>query len=731
MLVAPDHVLSAATAVAQDLSAPAAVAQEHDQDEAQEDVEFVELPPKQAQKARYPVGCSVLFFASVKETANATANAIANATSCQMGVVTAVGIDVDSSTRANCYRVLTGRQERYLKEDDLQFAPQTPVWLTLANTVPATQVPGIVLASDHAFDTRDGSLVRRYTVQGKHDSAQSPICYADISPNMLRFRQPETTVKEAPAPTPSQASTDASQPPPPPVTTLVIPSSSNSSTTALSYEALSETSDHQLVSLASSVKTEPSLATATETMLDTPVAMPPIKTETTTNEASTTILRRPKEYASSPLAAVNLQPNPFQYIEITDGHCIPRALQQLKSVAVRGGGDALKSHGCLSFHLQGYCPYGTTCRWAGTHRDLTNDQARAWEASLRPVMGPLGPILAQDPHTSPLKGPTESQLALYRAHGNGVAHNTQPNPFSSIDVGRHDHSLGMARSRILLDLQHRGQPIPLVFHQFCWNYHLCRTCRLGMSCPRVASHQDLTPHEAREVEHALGMVITPAGPIFAKLHHTTTVVSGGSPPSSRGQTNHHPNPFRRIVVGPGHSKNAILNFLKHNSIPSYRVLANVCLGYHLMGYCAFGHQCVGALYHTTLPAPRARHLEDSLGPLIDAHGILRDVPTWAPPLGHLTKTECLEATGKVSVENIASPDPVNNSKGHPMGIKKRPSMDEDEGLADITWKRTRRGKDWKDAGRASVPITSVKVESGVRSVSIPFDLSIAACSFGK
>ena len=687
-------------------------------------MEFYPIPPKRAAEARYPKGCTVLIAA------------VEGGTRCPpepAGVVLEVGIDLACESRSNCYKVLltkadtNDKEERYYKEDDLRFAPATPVWLTLANTVPKAEVRGVVQSGFRkvvSSDTKTNTGVWSYTVEVVLEG--NSICYADIRPELLRFRPPEPLLE-------------------PPLATLEFRSNARNS---ISSEALSESSDMpaaaadskkatsptprpSVVSLPS-IKTDPGLVGGQ--LLVPAAAMkthPPVQTTYIVSQSSLKLIPRPKSYTQYFDTNVNLQPNPFRYLAVCRNHSLRQAVKELEKLPTgrSGAWDRI----CLSYHLFGFCSR-RACKWSNTHRDLDLHEANNFELSLQHVTGPLGPIVARSPSVECQGLPENaSQLEEYRRTGqNVVAKNRQrPSPFSKIDMARMHAPARTIQTALRLILVERGQSIPTILYHFCWDFHLHASCDLGLSCPQVANHRDLTNEEAFQIEEALDPIISSQeGPIFANPECGSA--------TNNVDRNQHPNPFCRIQVGPGHNYRAIYDCLhKQQTVPIILVLKDVCLNYHLGGKCEV-RLCRYSKFHKPLAPAQAEILERALWPLIEMQNgavVTRPEETTgegpsygsSAPIHSALGTGFCQPTGKISLEAIESPGPSES-------MKRSPSYFGDNSI-DSQPKRSRCSDDSppqvkRVAKKISTPIRPcIKVEPG-SSVSIKLDLSTASAVFG-
>ena len=253
------------------------------------------LPPKQANMALFPNGCPVQICA-INPTARSTSER--DPTDCQFGHVKQVGIDLTSPRRNNCYKVMIGNKVRIFEEDALQFAPRAPVWLTLPDGLPKTEVEGVVVSSaDMLSDTNTVCYTVRLIADGKKTF------YLDICPKTLRFRSQKNEVEK---------DWDNNDKAPPVATVVINPSPSVTS------EAASEFSDS--IQMPSSPCPDFRQPPSTDITLHTPCATPPRKTRaaqrslrqapgaTPTQRTADSGASVPYENASPPTTSSSLQP---------------------------------------------------------------------------------------------------------------------------------------------------------------------------------------------------------------------------------------------------------------------------------------------------------------------------------------------------------------------------------------------------------------------------------------
>jgi hypothetical protein len=448
--------------------------------------EFYPLPPNQASASRFPRDCPVVLVnhdegGKCSEEFNLMV----------MGRVLEVGIDFD--TRKDIYKVDFEGEERIIREEDLQYAPMAPVWLTLPHA--ASEIEGKILGHCGKGD--------KYTVQAHANKDCRSAVYADVSSQWLRFRSPkqeeQLSLMEKAKESSAQhdaAIADAN----PPVGTVFISSSFESNLSEVPTLGFSPTcSTKTLVS--HSACDEQTMPSTIEKSIGALSLQGDLIVETGSTGECTSEgqdrLRRSSGFAPTG-ALENLQPSPFQKILVTSEHSIRDAFEAfLRSQKCR--------HICLHFHLEGHCRNSSRCRWAASHRDLTENEAQELEEALRPVSSPLGPILTRT------KSVQEAEVCSVQSC-DGQHQNPRPNPFHRIDV-RKKHNLRRAFEHLRRSQDQEISTSPIL-GRVCWCYSLLGFCRQGRYCGLACSHKDLSDSDARELERVLAPVMSPNGPIY-------------------------------------------------------------------------------------------------------------------------------------------------------------------------------------------------------------------------
>ena len=159
---------------------------------------FLELPVTHATAAIFPPGCRVLVMAAQQQqhpstTTHADSNTTTTTTPVLQGIVQAVGIQLNTSTRQDQFKILLPtNQTIHLPAEHLQLAPFMPVWVL--PTEGAGWHEGLILSglssssSSSSSDAGSGFVATRYyTVRALNDE-NVPVTYPNVPLERLSVR---------------------------------------------------------------------------------------------------------------------------------------------------------------------------------------------------------------------------------------------------------------------------------------------------------------------------------------------------------------------------------------------------------------------------------------------------------------------------------------------------------------------------------------------------------------